>query len=223
MITQHDRRERRRRIPVRFNLLPKEEHYFDLIERAAGYLVEGAAVLEDLSRHYEDVDAKINRLGGIEHACDEILHTTLDKLNKIYITPIDREDIHALMIRLDDVLDMTNGAAKRLVLFGVTRPRPPVLELATVILKQVQKVEAAVKLLRNSKKLDAVSAHCIEIHRLENEADEIMERVVGELFRQETNAVELLRWKEIYETMEAITDCAEDVANVLQGITVKLA
>ena len=208
---------------MRFSLLPKEQQYFDLIEQATRYMVEGAAVLDDLVNHFENVEAKIRRLEGIEHACDEILHTTLERLNKTFITPIDREDIHELVIRLDDVLDMTDEAANRMVLFRVTKPRPPVLQLTSCIVKQVEKVHAAVSVLRDPKQFGAIGTHCIEIHRLENEADEIMKKAIAELFEKETNAIELLRWKEIYETLEAVTDCAEDVANVIQGIVVKMS
>ena len=208
---------------MKFSFLPKEEHYFDLIEQTAQYLIQGASALNDFVNHYENLDAKVRQLQGIEHACDEVLHSTLDRLNKTFITPIDREDIHALLIRLDDVLDMTTEAAVRMVLFRVAQPRKPAQQLAAIILKQTEILLNAVTALRNSKKFEAIGAHCIELHRLENEADEIMKQAIADLFERETNAIELLRWKEIYETLEAVTDCAEDVANVLQGITVKMA
>ena len=208
---------------MKFSLLPKEEHYFDLIEQTARYLIEGAALLNDLVNHYENLEVKVNQLQGIEHACDEVLHSTLDKLNKTFITPIDREDIHELVIRLDDVLDMTTEAATRMVLFRIANPRLPAKKLSVVIVKQTEILLKTVSALRNSKKFESIGTYCIELHRLENEADEIMKQAVAELFEKETNAIELLRWKEIYETLEAVTDCAEDVANVIQGIIVKMA
>ena len=208
---------------MKFSLFPKEVQYFDLLEQATRYLVEGAELLDDLANHFVDVEAKINRLQGIEHACDEVSHTTLNKLNKTFITPMDREDIHSLILALDDVLDMTTEAATRLLLFRVTKPRPPVLQLSAVIVRQTQKISEAVRMLRDSRQFEMAGTHCIELHRLENEADEIMKKAVADLFDKETNAIELLRWKEIYETLEAVTDCAEDAANVIQGIVVKMA
>ena len=208
---------------MKFSFLPREEQYFDLIDQAVHYLVEGAAALNDLANHFENVEEKIHRINGIEHACDEICHTTLEKLDKSFITPIDREDIHTLIIRLDDVLDMMNNSASRMIVFGVKKPRPPVTQLTNVILEQTKSVQSAINLLRYPKKYDAIGVHCIEIHRLENDADEIIREAIMELFRNETNAIELLRWKEIYEALETVTDCAEDAANVIQGITVKMA
>jgi len=208
---------------MKFSLFPKEVQYFDLLEQATRYLVEGAELLDDLVNHFVDVEAKISRLQGIEHACDEVAHTTLNKLDKTFITPFDREDIHSLTLALDDVLDMTTEAATRLMLFRVIKPRPPVIQLSAVIVQQTKKIGEAVRMLRDSRQFEMASTYCIELHRLENEADEIMKKAVAELFDKETNAIELLRWKEIYETLEAVTDCAEDAANVIQGIVVKMA
>ncbi len=208
---------------MNFSFLPKEEHYFDLIEQAARYVQEGATVLEDLVHHFEDVDTKITKLSGIEHACDEVIHATLDKLNKSFITPMDREDIHRLVMALDDVLDMANEAATRMVLFRIGKPRPPAVKLATIVAQQSKVITETVGMLRNPKLFEAVRSKLIELHRLENEADEVMKIAVAELFANETNAIELLKWKEIFETLEAVTDDAEDVANVIEEITVKMA
>ena len=208
---------------MKFSFLPQEEHFFDLIEQSAHYLLEGAVVLEDLVNHFEDVNDKITKLGGIEHACDEIIHTTLDKLNKTFITPIDREDIHSLVIALDDVLDETNEAATRMVLFRIGKPRMPAIKLAAIITQQTTILVEVVVMLRNPKQFDVIHQRLIELHRLENEADEVMKHAIADLFANETNAIELLRWKEIYETLEGVTDNAEDVANVIEEITVKMS
>jgi hypothetical protein len=208
---------------MKFRLLPREESYFDLLEQATNYIVQGAVSLEDLGREWTNVEGKVNHIQGMEHACDEVCHNTLEKLNKTFITPIDREDIHELVMRLDDVIDMTTTAAQQMISFRVTAPRKPVLQFATIIRQQGEILKRAVAKLRDSKNFEAITNDCIEIHRLENDADDILKHAIGDLFDKETNAIELLRWKEIYETLESVTDKAEDVANVIQGITVKMS
>ncbi len=208
---------------MKFSLIPKEEQFFDLLDRMAQYIDESAAALDDLAKNYVDVDAKIARIGGIEHACDEVCHDCLDKLETTFITPLDREDIHELVLRLDDVVDMTTTAASRLPLYRIAQPRPRVMKLSAVIVEQGKLLVSAIKRLRNKSQYSMVSNDCVEIHRLENEADDIIREAIGELFEKETNAIELMRWKEIYETLETITDCGEDVANVIHGIVVKNA
>ena len=206
---------------MKLSLIPREEQFFDLIERAGQYLVEGATVLEDLSRNFDGMHAKIERINGIEHACDEVAHETLEKLETTFITPLDREDIHELVLRLDDVIDMTAAAASRLQIFRVTKPREGLPELARIILEQTKTLLSALKKLRDTKQYSLVRGDCIEVHRLENEADDINKNVIGQLFETETNAIELLRWKEIFQILETVTDCGEDVANVIQAIVVK--
>ena len=208
---------------MKFSFLPKEEQYFDLLEQATSYLVDGAAALEDLAKDYTNIDGKVNHLQGMEHACDEVCHNTLEKLNTTFITPIDREDIHELVLRLDDVLDMTTASAQQMVSFRVKQPRRPVQQFAAIIVQQCAVLHRAVTKLRNSKNYEAIGNDCIEIHRLENDADDILKHAIEDLFDTESNAIELLRWKEIYETLESVTDKAEDVANVIQGITVKMS
>jgi predicted phosphate transport protein (TIGR00153 family) len=208
---------------LRISLIPREEQFFDLIERSAQYLVEGAKILHELCGNFTDLDAKIEQLNGIEHACDEVTHATLDKLETTFITPLDREDIHHLMLRMDDVIDMTTAAASRMKMFRARAPRKGIEELGAIIVRQTEALLSALCKLRNPKKYSLVGNDCIEVHRLENQADDIVKKIIGDLFENETNAIELLRWKEIFETLETITDCGEDVANVIQGIVVKQA
>ena len=208
---------------MKISLIPREEQFFDLLEGTVQYLVDGAVVLDDLARDYTQVESKVEKLNGIERACDEICHGTLEKLETTFITPFDREDIHEMVNRLDDVIDMITSAASRLVLFRISAPRPPVAEFTRVILQQTRSLQSAVSKLRNPKQYSLIRNDCIEVHRLENEADEVMKQAIGALFEQETNAIELVRWKEIYQTLETITDCGEDAANVIQGIVVKNA
>lgn len=208
---------------MRFSLIPKEVQFFDLLERVGRYAVEGAQLLEDLARNYVDVEAKVARLNGLEHACDEVTHATLEKLETTFITPFDREDIHELALRMDDVLDMITAAASRLPMYRIDKPRPEVIEFAVIIVQQATAVASAVAKLRDTKLFSQIANDCIEVHRLENQADDVVRKAVGGLFERETNAIELVRWKEIYQTLETVTDCGEDVANVIQGIVVKNA
>jgi predicted phosphate transport protein (TIGR00153 family) len=208
---------------MKFSLIPKEIQFFDLLDQMGRYIEETATGLEDLVRNYTDVDAKVNRIDGIEHACDEVCHDCLDKLETTFVTPFDREDIHQLVLRLDDVVDMTTSASARFPMFRITTQRPPVIELAGIITQQSKLLRSALGRLRNKKEFSMASNDCIEVHRLENEADSVIRTAIGELFEKETNAIELMRWKEIYETLETITDCGEDVANVIHGIVVKNA
>jgi predicted phosphate transport protein (TIGR00153 family) len=208
---------------MKFSLIPKEEQFFDLLDQMGRYIEESAMALDALARDYTDVDAKINHINGIEHACDEVCHDCLDKLETTFITPFDREDIHELVLRLDDVVDMTTSAASRMPMYRITAPRPRVAAFTSVIVQQSKLLSSALKRLRHKKQFSMAHNDCVEVHRLENEADDLMESAIGELFEKETNAIELLRWKELYETLETITDCGEDVANVIHGIVVKNA
>ena len=208
---------------MKFSLIPKEVQFFDLMDRIANYMVEISTSLTDLVTHYENVEHKIRNIGGIEHACDEVCHTTLEKLETTFITPLDREDIHSLVLRMDDVVDQTNAAASRMHMFRIDRPRPAVIEFSRIIAEEARLVSDAVKGLRDPKRYTLVTSACIEVHRCENEADDLVDRAIGELFEKETNAIELIRWKEIYEALETVTDRGEDVANVVQGIVVKNA
>lgn len=208
---------------MKFSLIPKEEQFFDLLERIAQYLIDSATVLDDLARNYKDVDQTIAKMDGIEHACDEVCHTCLDKLETTFITPFDREDIHSLVLRLDDVVDQTDSAASKLKMFRIGAPRPPVAQFAAIILEEAKLVKQAISKLRSAKEYSNIGTICIEIHRLENQADELIHQSISDLFANEKDAIELIRWKEIYETLETVTDCGEDVANVIHGIVVKNA
>jgi uncharacterized protein len=208
---------------MRFSLVPREEQYFDLIDQAGRYVVEAAEVLHELVNDYTLLEEKTGRMSGIEHACDEICHATLDRLDKTFITPMDREDIHTLILKVDDVVDMTDVAVNRMQLYGIAKPRPPVMRFTEIIRQQGREVHKALVSLRHRAKHKTIGVHLIEINRFENLADDLFREVIADLFRNEKDAIELVRWKAIYESLETVTDCNEDVSNVIQGITVKMA
>ena len=147
-------------------------------------------------------------------------HDIIRMLNQTFITPFDREDIHRLSSSLDDVLDFVNGAAVRMTLYRVTVPPPAAIDLAALIVKQSEELSLAVSLLESNQK---VLDHCVEVNRLENEADRVSRRAIAELFEHEKDPIQLIKIKELYEVLETATDKAEDAANVLEAVVLKSA
>jgi hypothetical protein len=181
-------------------------------------LITGARTLVDLFADYRDVDAKVAEIRRIERVGDEMTHAVLTKLNQSFITPFDREDIHELTSSLDDVLDFMNAACSCIVTYRIANPPPAALDLARLILLQSQEIQRALSHLRNR---GDIMTHCVEINRLENEADVISRVAIGQLFDQEKDPIILLKSKELIEFLERATDKAEDVADVLETVVLK--
>ena len=203
--------------------LPSDDRFYTFFEAAARKVVEGASQLDDLIRNFKEVSLKAKQIKDTEHEGDVITHNTIELLNRTFVTPLDREDIHGLITSLDDVLDYIEACAERLHLFKIDRPTEEAALLVGVLLKSVREVSEAVATLRNLKNADSVMKHCIEINRLENEGDYVSRAAVAKLFDSENNPLEVIKWKEIYETLENAIDRCEDVANVLEGIVLKNA
>ena len=203
--------------------LPSDERFYDFFEAAVKKVVEGAAQLEDLIRNFKEVSLKAKQIKDTEHQGDLITHNTIEMLNRTFVTPLDREDIHDLITSLDDVLDYIEACAERLHLFKIDKPTEEAVLLVEVLLKTVKELADAVAKLRNLKAADAIMKHCIEINRLENEGDYVSRAAVAKLFDAENDPLEVIKWKEIYETLENAIDRCEDVANVLEGIVLKNA
>jgi predicted phosphate transport protein (TIGR00153 family) len=205
---------------VPFSLLPREEEFFDLFvevarrsHQAAHHLVELFAEPDRASYHAE----QIKRL---EHECDQFTHEVVNRLDRTFITPIDREDIYRLAGDLDDVIDVIDGVSRRAQIFRVGRAPEGVRRLTEVIAKAVEALTVGVE---NLKKRDGVMKASIQAKQLEEEADTIYHDALGRLFDEEKNAIELVKWKEIYDNLERCVDQAEDVANVLESISIKHA
>jgi predicted phosphate transport protein (TIGR00153 family) len=181
-------------------------------------LIAGARTMVDLFADYRDVETKISEIRRIERTGDEMTHAVLTKLNQTFITPFDREDIHQLASSLDDVLDFLNAAGARIIMYRITNPPPVALELSRLILLQAQELSRALPLLRKN---GDILTHCVEINRLENEADVISRAAIGQLFDQEKDPINLIKTKELIEFLESATDRAEDVANVLETVVLK--
>jgi len=163
---------------------------------------------------------RIDQLQEIEHKGDDLTHAIITKLNQTFITPFDREDIHKLASSLDDVLDFANSAATRLIVYNITDPPPESADLAGVIVRQAVELGRAVAVLEKN---GLVLQHCVEVNRLENEADQISRKAIAHLFETEKDPIRLIKIKELYEVLERATDKAEDAANVLESVMVKSA
>ncbi len=181
-------------------------------------LIAGASALVDLFAHYQNVEQQIEQIHQIERAGDELTHAILIKLNQSFITPFDREDIHELASKLDDVLDFINAAGARLVMYRIASPPAAAGVLAKLILMQCLELQKAVSLMQKN---GDILGHCVEINRLENEADQVSQQAIATLFDQERDPINLIKIKELLEFLERATDKAEDVADVLETVVLK--
>jgi uncharacterized protein len=204
-----------------FSLIPREVRFFDYFEQQSRHIQTAAALLRDLVYNFQDARAKTAAIKEIEHQGDAITHEIVRKLNTTFITPIDREDIHDLATRMDDVLDYIEAAAERLLVYRIKEPTSASRALADVIVQITAATERVVLCLRT---MDAgFHEHAVEVNRLENVADSLLRDSLAALFEEQGDPIEVIKWKEIYETMEIVTDRCEDVANVIEGIILKMA
>ena len=201
-------------------LILNDASFFDHFENQARRLVTAAGLLRDLVYDFANVEAKVSAIKTIEHEGDQITHAIVRRLNTTFVTPLDRQDIHRLASRLDDVLDYIDAVAAALVVYRITAPTSECRAMTGVIVDAVAATEQAVRCLR---RLDRrFSMHTAEVHRHENRADELLRRSIAALFEEQTHPVELLKWKEIYETLEGVTDRCEDVANAIQAVMLRM-
>jgi predicted phosphate transport protein (TIGR00153 family) len=203
-------------------LVPRDGRFFEMFSEMAQNLTEGARVLVQMlgGQNAQEVAAAARRIKEIEHQGDEMTHNVLRKLNQTFITPFDREDIHKLASSIDDVLDFINAAAERTLLYKIENPPPPASALASLVVRQSEELEKAVAQLEKTK---GVLEHCVEINRLENEADQVCRSAIGNLFECEKDPITLIKLKELFEVLETATDKAEDAANVLEAVVLKSA
>jgi len=204
-------------------LIPREEKFFDLFVQQAENVLEGARQLKDLLENYTDLEQKRMLIEKTESNGDEIAHRIIEKLNTTFITPMDREDIHALTSALDDILDLINGTAQRLHLYRVNNITPEAVKLANIILRATEETLALTQNLENMKQPKNMKARWIEVNRLENEGDAVSRAAIAGLFENETNPIEVIKWKELYEHLETATDKCEDAANIVEAVVLKNA
>jgi len=203
-----------------FKLIPQQEKFFDMFISMAQNAHEASKLLTVMMEQPDKIRDTAESIKALEHKGDRMTHDLIVKLNKTFIVPIDREDIYGLSSKLDDVTDLIESIARRLVLFKVTEVSEPALELARVLQRSTAAIVVAVSELQNGLK---VMDPCIEINRLEDQADHIYHLALGKLFETEIDPIALIKWKELYEKLEASLDRCEDVANVIEGIVVKNA
>jgi hypothetical protein len=205
---------------MRLRLIPREERFFDMFVEDAANVLKGARVLEAMLRTYEQPEQQAAELREIEHDGDEISHGIGKRLNTTFVTPFDREDIHALISGLDDVLDLVEECADTFILYGIERPTPAAIEQAGIIVKQCERIHEALTKLRTFRGL---SNYWIEIHRLENEGDRVSRAAVAGLFSNGQDAVDIIKWKDVYGLLEDCIDTCEDVADIIEKIAIKHA
>jgi len=203
-----------------FKFIPKEEKFFDMFISMAQNAHESSKLLTLMMEQPDKIRDTAESIKALEHKGDRMTHDLIVKLNKTFIVPIDREDIYGLSSKLDDVTDLIESIARRLVLFKVTEVSEAALELARILQRSTAAIVIAVSELQNGMK---VMDPCIEINRLEDEADHIYHLALAKLFEAEKDPIALIKWKELYEKLEASLDRCEDVANVIEGIIVKNA
>ncbi len=201
-------------------LIPRDEKFYDLFREQAELVREAAQKLAELFNDFTDVEKRVTEIEFIEHRGDQLTHTVMTKLNKTFITPIDREDIHSLSSALDDVLDLVDTVASRLVTYKVREVTPGARQLAMVILHGAEIMHKAVSELG---KPENILEYCSQLSQLEKQADRIKTECVGKLFEDSGDPIEIIKWKELYEVLEATTDKLEDVGDVLESVVVKAA
>lgn len=204
-------------------LIPREDSFFDLLEASSKNVLSGARLLRDLVEDYRDVPGRLQKLTDAEHAGDHVTHQILEKLNRTFVTPLDREDIHALAIDLDNIVDSIELVADRLLLYQIEKPTPLMISMVRLLERCCEQIDQAIPLLRYNKRLKDILPHSIEINRLENEADKLNRTALASLFDQPNDVLYVIKWKEVYDTLEEAIDMTEDVADQLHGIVIKNA
>ena len=204
-----------------FRLLPKEDKYFDMFNRMATHMMECALLLQKLFSDFDNRIAYADKIKEVEHNCDLLTHEIIKKLNQTFITPIDREDIHALASGLDDIVDAIEYTAKRVILYRVDAPTEHARKMSDVLVRIVTSLENAIRSLENNG--EQVLKECVTMHGLENEGDVYHHEAVDDLFGNETNPITILKMKELYAKMERTIDKCEDVSNILESIVLKNA
>jgi predicted phosphate transport protein (TIGR00153 family) len=201
------------------NFLPREEQYFDLFIQMTRYISAAAKELKEMmADKNHDFAEYAQRIKGLEHACDELTHNISTRLNKSFITPFDREDIYTMSTALDDIVDLIDDAARAMIIFDVRETTDYARSFADVIVRMAEQLQEIVAMLQKPKN---VTQRLVEIHRLENEGDDIYHAAIAELFHDSHDALTVLKWKEVYEKLEAAVDRCENVANIIESVIIK--
>ncbi|AEY66691.1 MULTISPECIES: DUF47 family protein [Eubacteriales] len=206
-----------------FRITPKEEKFFDYFIETCEIICKAASLLEDLTTNYVNVNEKISTIEGTEHACDSNVHKILNELNQSFITPIDREDIFTIAKELDNITDDIETAAHRFSMYNVKSVKPEAVTMTKLIVRATSELKNVMIEMKNMKKSKQLQNKIIEVNNVEDEADTIFRDAMANLFITEHDAVEVIKWKEIFELLENTIDACEDVANIVEGVVMKNA
>lgn len=201
--------------------LPKDDTFLEIFDRASNNIVTAVEFFLGMVRDPRDLATRVEELKALEHQGDRYTHETLARLNTTFVTPFDREDIHALATRLDDILDAVDATGHRLLLYGVRDVPPRLVQLAELLLASTREVQKAVVALHDPRRHAEALASCVEINRLENEADQIHREALADLFGNHREPVEIIKQKDLFAFLEEATDRCEDVANIIETIIIK--
>ena len=208
---------------ARFPFLPQEQKFFDLFEESVQNIVKASELFAELLNKWDGIEEKVKQLRGLEHEGDNITHRIIAQLNRTFVTPLDREDIAALANLMDDVIDFIEDAAASIRIYEVEQPTQRAKELADILVKATAEMGRAIPCLRRRSELCHIPEHCIEINRLENEADIVLRSALAELFHDHVDIADVFKWWHIYHLMETAIDRCEDIADVLEGVMIKRA
>jgi predicted phosphate transport protein (TIGR00153 family) len=204
-----------------FNLLPKEEQYFSLFTQMTSFVYDAANALKQmLDDKSGDYTGHVARIKSIEHACDDTIHTVVTRLNKSFITPFDREDIYQLSGALDDIVDLIEASARAMLMYDLHESTPHARHFADVLQRMAIQLHEIVSMLSRP---NGITPRLVELHRLENEGDDIYNAAIAELFRKSHDPLTVIKWKDIYEKLEAAVDRCEAVANIIESVIIKNA
>lgn len=204
-----------------FNLLPRDTVFYDLFEGMSRHVVRSAEDLRQLAQKFPDIAGSIQRIREEEHAADQLAHQALDRLDRTFITPFDREDIHDLVGEIDDIIDGVDALAKRFPLFHIKTMEPTFVRQTEVLVAAAVTLDDAVHRLRKSRKLSELSDALIEIHHQESLGDDNHHAAMSRLFEGNVETLEVIKWKELYDLVEDAIDGCEDVGNTLERIVLK--
>jgi hypothetical protein len=205
---------------ARFRLIPREEKFYEDFLAMAEHVCTAARVLEEMVSSDPPLAAKTEDIKELEHRCDFLTHEIIQRLHRTFVNPIDREDIHALAKVMDDVMDAIDASAHLFVQYRIDKVRDGVRRFCHITVSATEQIRAA---LKHMERRESVTPSVVEVNRLENEADRVHQDVITCLFDEEKDPITIMKWKEIFDYLEATVDCIEDVSDVIQGVVVKHA
>jgi hypothetical protein len=204
-------------------LFPKQENFFDYFEELANKIEEGSRLFLEMTENHDYSESKVAKLKEIEHEADIITHRTYEKMHTTFLTPIDREDIYALVNKMDSIMDVIEATAIRIHLYKVKKNDDQIIKQAKILNEAIVKVKDIIHAMRNMKNSKMILDGCVEINTLENAGDVVLRTIMANLFENEKDAIELIKWKDIFQLLEEGIDVCEDVSNIVEGIVLKHA